>query len=65
MSVCSFQMSLGEDKENMMKKPSRIPAKSTKVTTKSLSETPTFRAPLSSNKSKPMTRSSSNQSLDK
>jgi len=58
-------MSLGEDKENIMKKPSRIPAKSTKVT-KSLTDKDyaTVRQPLSSNKSK-MTRSASNQSLDK
>jgi len=48
-----------------MKKPSRIPAKSTKVT-KSLTDKDyaTVRQPLSSNKSK-MTRSASNQSLDK
>jgi len=58
-------MSVGEDKENLMKKPSRIPAKTTKVT-KSLSDkdSVTVRQPFSSNKSK-ITRSCSNQSLDK
>jgi len=60
-SVDSFQMSLKEDKENLMKKPSRIPAKAVK----SSSVTSNIRAPLSSNKSKPLTRSCSNQSLDK
>jgi len=57
-------MSVGEDKENLMKKPTRIPSKSTKVT-KSVSDTdtPTIRQPMS-NKNR-MLRSASNQSLDK
>jgi len=60
--VDSVQMSVGEDKENVMKKPSRVPAKSAKVT--SDKDIATVRQPLSSHKSR-VPRSSSNQALDK
>ena len=64
-NICGFclQMSLNEDKENLMKKPSRIPARSAAKVTKSLSDIATSRVLLSANK--PVTRSSSNSSLDK
>jgi len=67
-------MSSSEDKENaenLMKKPTRIPApKSTKLPTKTLSETSNSSnarvlSSPSAKKSKPMSRSSSTQSLDK